>query len=131
MPGKPLRDSPRASGLVLEAANFQDLHAERLEPGQQPVQCRLILERAVHDGLDLVHGCVQPVEVEQSLGGEDSRYADLVVHGRHRRPPKVLWNATVNSPCPGQAVGAPLRTGDTEASPGAGPGITLGDIGTG
>jgi hypothetical protein len=35
-----------------------------------------------------VHGCNEPVEVEQRFGREDSGYADLVIHGRHRRPPR-------------------------------------------
>jgi hypothetical protein len=40
---------------VLEASYLQDLDAEGLEPGEKPVQVRLIPERAVHDGLDRLH----------------------------------------------------------------------------
>ena len=76
--------------LVLQAANFENLHAERLEPGQESVQCRLILQGTVDDGLDPLHGRAEPLEVKQGLGRESARYADLVVEGRHHRAPKVV-----------------------------------------
>ena len=40
---------------VVEASYLQDLDAEGLEPGEKPVQVRLIPEGAVHDGLDRLH----------------------------------------------------------------------------
>ena len=40
---------------VLEASYLQDLDAECLEPGEKPVQGRLILNRTVQDGFDRLH----------------------------------------------------------------------------
>jgi hypothetical protein len=40
---------------VVEASYLQDLDAEGLQPGEKPVQVRLIPERPVHDGLDRLH----------------------------------------------------------------------------
>lgn len=40
---------------VLEAPYLQDLDAERLKPGEKPVQGGLITQRAVQDGLDRLH----------------------------------------------------------------------------
>jgi hypothetical protein len=71
--------------LLLETAYFQYLHAERLEPGEKSVQHRPILQRAVQDGLDWLHGCVELLEVEQSLGREDPGYTDLIVRGHHNK----------------------------------------------
>jgi hypothetical protein len=42
-----------------------------------------------------VHRGTEPVEVEQRFGREDSGYADFVIHGRHRRPPRFAGKATV------------------------------------
>ncbi len=38
--------------LAVEAAYLHDLHAECLEPSEQPVQGSLIAERAVQHGFD-------------------------------------------------------------------------------
>lgn len=40
---------------VLEASYLQDLDAERLKPGEEPVQGGLIPEGAVDDGFDRLH----------------------------------------------------------------------------
>ena len=40
---------------VLEASYLQDLDAEGLEPGEKPVQGRLILNGTVQDGFDRLH----------------------------------------------------------------------------
>ena len=40
---------------VLEASYLQDLDAECLEPGEKPVQGRLILNGTVQDGFDRLH----------------------------------------------------------------------------
>ena len=40
---------------VSAASYLLDLDAEGFEPGEKPVQVRLIPERAVHDGLDRLH----------------------------------------------------------------------------
>jgi hypothetical protein len=54
--------------LAVQAADLQDLDPERLEPGEQPVQSRLVSNRAVQDSLDRFHRGAEPVEVEQRLG---------------------------------------------------------------
>ncbi len=48
----------------MEAAYLHDLHAECLEPGQEPVQGSLIPEGAVQDRFDRFHRGSQPLEVE-------------------------------------------------------------------
>jgi hypothetical protein len=40
---------------VLKASYLQDLDAEGLEPGEKPVQGRLILNGTVQDGFDRLH----------------------------------------------------------------------------
>jgi hypothetical protein len=40
---------------VLEAPYLQDLDAERLKPGEQPIQGGLITQGAVQDGFDRLH----------------------------------------------------------------------------
>lgn len=67
-------------------AYLQDLHPERLKPGEQPVQGRLISNRAVQDGFHRLHGGREPLEVKQGFGREDPYYADLVVGRCHRSP---------------------------------------------
>jgi len=51
----------------VEATDLKDLDAERLEPGQQPAQGRLVRDRAVQDRLDRLHRGGEPVEVKQRL----------------------------------------------------------------
>ena len=52
----------------------------------------LVKKRALHDSLDWLHGGGEPVEVQQRLGREDARYADLVVDRSHRSIP---WRVEV------------------------------------
>ena len=70
--------------VILEPAHLEDLHAECLQPGQQPVQRRLILQRPMYDGFHRLHGCVQPPVVNKDFRREDSRYPDFIVEGCHR-----------------------------------------------
>ena len=72
--------------LPVQAVDLQDLDPECLEPGEQPIQRRLIPDRAMQDGLDRFHRGRQPVEVEQRLGRDNTRYPDLVVRRWHRSP---------------------------------------------
>jgi hypothetical protein len=58
--------------LFVQAPDLQDLNSEDLEPGEQPIQGRLVPDRAVHDGLDRFHRGGEQVEVEQCLGREDA-----------------------------------------------------------
>jgi len=62
-----------------ELAYFQDLYAERLEPREQTLQGCLISKRPMYNGLYRLHRGAEPVEIKQSLGRENTRYADLVV----------------------------------------------------
>ena len=78
--------SEAARILSVQAADLQDLDAEGLEPGEQPVQRRLISDRAVQDGFDRFYRGGKPVEVEQRLGRENTRHPDLVVRRWHRSP---------------------------------------------
>jgi hypothetical protein len=63
----------------MQTADFHDLHAERLEPGEEPLQGGLIPKRAVQDRFDRLHRGAQPFEVKQGLGREHPDYADFVV----------------------------------------------------
>jgi hypothetical protein len=49
---------------VVAAADFYDLDGEGLEPGEQPMQSCLILERAVYHSLDRLDRGGEPVEVK-------------------------------------------------------------------
>ena len=69
-------------------AGLDDLHAERLEPGEQAVQGGLVLNRAMHDRLDRLHRGGEPVKVEQGLGRENACYPDFVIR-RHRGPQRL------------------------------------------
>ena len=63
----------------MQTADLQDLNPEFLEPGEQSVESRLVLNRAVHDGFDRLHRCAEPLEVKQGFGRESTRHPDLVV----------------------------------------------------
>jgi hypothetical protein len=41
--------------MVMETAYLEHLHAERLQPGEKPVQGRLISQRAMQDRFDGLH----------------------------------------------------------------------------
>jgi hypothetical protein len=62
-----------------EPAYFQDLYAERLEPREQTLQGCLISKLPMYNGLYRLHRGAEPVEIKQSLGRENTGYADLVV----------------------------------------------------
>jgi hypothetical protein len=64
---------------VVQPANFDDLYAEGLEPGQKPLQGGLVLKGAMQDRLDRLDRGTQPLEVQQGFGREDPDYADFVV----------------------------------------------------
>ncbi len=76
----------------METADLHDLHAERLEPGEKPLQRGLIPKRAMQDRLDRLYRGAQPLEVKQGLGREDPDYADFVVRRRQRSPQRVAMN---------------------------------------
>ena len=73
----------------METAYLQDLHAEGLKPGQEPVQGGLVLQGAVQDRFDWLHRGVEPLEVQQGFGREDADDADLIV-GRRQRGPQLV-----------------------------------------
>src|SRR5882672_6351413 len=63
--------------MLVAAVYLQNLDAESLQPGQQPLQSGLILERAVQDGADRLDRGIEPFEVEQNLRRENTGYPDL------------------------------------------------------
>jgi hypothetical protein len=63
----------------METAYLYDLHTEGLQPGQEPVQCGLIPQRAVQDRLDRLHRGAEPLEVKKDFGRQNPYDADLVV----------------------------------------------------
>lgn len=76
-------------GRIMQTADFHDLHAEGLQPGQEPVQGRLIPQGAVQDRFDGLYRSVKAVEVQQGFGWEDPDDADLVVGRRQSSPQRV------------------------------------------
>src|ERR1700750_304174 len=68
----------------VQAPDLNDLDTERLQPGEQSLQSRLILQRAVHNRLDRLDRGGEPFEVEQGLRRENTGYPDLVIGRRHR-----------------------------------------------
>lgn len=70
----------------METAYLHDLHTEGLQPGQEPLQCGLIPQRAVQDRLDRLHRCAEQLEVNEGFGRRDPDDADLVVRRWQRSP---------------------------------------------
>jgi hypothetical protein len=77
--------SSRCGILIMHTTYVHDLYAGYLKPGEQPGQCRLILEWAVHDSFGRLHGGGEGLEVNQGLGRKGPGYADLIVDRCHRR----------------------------------------------
>jgi len=75
--------------LLVQTAYLQNLCAEHLEPGQQPVQGRLIANLTVHHGLHRFDRGDQVLEVEQGFGRQDANDADLVRGGCHPGPQSI------------------------------------------
>jgi hypothetical protein len=73
----------------MQAAYLHDLHAEGLEPGQEPTQGTLIPEGAVQDRFDRFHRGAKPFEVKQGFGRQDSGYPDLVIGRCQRSSPTM------------------------------------------
>jgi len=71
----------------MEKAYRHDLHTEGVQPGQEPVQCGLIPQRAVQDRLDRLHRSAELLEVKECFGRQDPDEADLVVRRWQQRPP--------------------------------------------
>ena len=93
-----------------KAADFHDLDGDGLEPGEQPMQSCLILERAVYHRLDRLDRGGEPVEVKEHLGRENTGYADLVTGQRHHAPSRSEFMArSLGSVSPFRA--APLVAG--------------------
>src|SRR5260370_19255387 len=96
---------------VMEAVHFDDPHAERLEPGEKPVQGRLIPEGAMQDRFDRLHRRGEPLEVKQGFGRENPDYADLVVGRRQRTPSRSRWTKQTPRSCV-PACGTPCTAGE-------------------
>ena len=77
----------------MQPPDLYHLHAEGLEPGEQPVQGSLILNRAVKERLNRLDRGFEPVEIDQGLGREYAGYPDFVVRRRHRGPQQlgITW----------------------------------------
>lgn len=85
----------------MEAAYLHDLHAECLEPGQEPVQGARIPEGAVQDRFDRLHRGSESLEVEQGFGWQEPGYPDLVVGRCQRSSPSVSQGQYSTFPRPG------------------------------
>ncbi|MGH3418556.1 MAG: hypothetical protein ACRDOD_03025 [Streptosporangiaceae bacterium] len=59
--------------------HIDNIDAEDLEAGQQPLQRRTIGKLAVQHGLDWLYGSGEVLKVKQCLGRENSGNADLIV----------------------------------------------------
>jgi hypothetical protein len=92
---------------VLEASYLQDLDAECLQPGEEPVQGGLIPKGAVQDGFYRLYRGGEPVEIEQSFRREDSSYPDLIVRRWHRGPPVDRKSGVANFQDPAFLRAAP------------------------
>ncbi len=83
----------RVSGLS-EAAHLENVHAEGLEPGQQPLQSRKIGKLAVQHGLDRLNRSAEVLKIEQRLGRKNPGNADLIMRWCHSGPPS--WSERAN-----------------------------------
>jgi hypothetical protein len=92
---------------VMEPAYFHDLDAERLEPGEKPVQGGLIPDGAVQNGFDRLHRGGERLEVKQGLGRYDPDYADLVEGRWHRAPKLIGMRKWPGFYCPARCLPAP------------------------
>ncbi len=70
-----------------EAAHLKNVHAEGLEPGQQPLQRRDIGKLAIQHGLDRLYGRAEVLKIEQRLGRKNPGNADLIMRWCHSGPP--------------------------------------------
>jgi hypothetical protein len=96
----------------MEATYLHDLHAEGLEPGQEPVQGGLISQWAVQDSFDRLHRGTQPLEVKQGFRREDPDDADLVVGRWQRSSPQLVADGQgprLHIPASGSAAPHALR----------------------
>ena len=75
--------------LITQTVHFHDPHAEYLEPVKESTEGRLILKRAMQDGLDRPVVCAEMLEVSKTPRRHEPCYADFVVRGRHCVSPKI------------------------------------------
>jgi len=102
---------------------FQDASAGRLQPGQEPAQCRLIGKLTVDGGFGRFCGSVQAIEVRQDLGWNDPCHADLVVVRGSQRLPLLLRFVVADARVPryGRAQRASTPSGWSPPYGGCGP----------
>jgi hypothetical protein len=81
---------PRAAAALVHAVHLENMRAEGLEPGQQPLQRGEIGKLAVQDGLHRLYGGGELLKVEQRLGRENPGNADLVLRWCHRWPSQLV-----------------------------------------
>jgi hypothetical protein len=65
--------------MLAHAAHLENMRAEDLKPGQQPLQRLKISKLAVQHGLNRRHGNGEVSKVKQRLGRENPGNADLVM----------------------------------------------------
>src|SRR5215207_3742241 len=70
--------------LAREPPDLDQLEAEGLDPVDQPVELRLVADRAVEDGLDRLEIARHSFEAVEQRGAEASADADLIAPTGHR-----------------------------------------------
>jgi hypothetical protein len=95
----------------METAYLDNLNAEGLKPGQEPVQGGLIPQRAVQDSLDRLHRGVEPLEVQQGFGRQDPDDADLVAGRWQDGPQLVAMGKSQYFTFPRPGLGRPMHHG--------------------
>ncbi len=73
--------------VPVQATHLENMHAEGLKPGQQPMQRRKIGKLAVQHGLNRLHGSGEVLKVQQRRGRENPGNAYLVMRWCHGWPP--------------------------------------------
>jgi hypothetical protein len=104
-------------GRIMQTADLNDLHAEGLQPGQEPVQGRLIPQGTVQYRFDRLHRSVKALEVEQGFGREDPDDADLVVGRRQSSPQHVAMGKARTPPSRFLGCAAPCTAGESVTRP--------------
>ncbi len=65
--------------VLVRAVHLENMRAEDLKPGEEPLQRRKIGKLAVQHGLNRLHGSGEVLKVQQRLGRENPGNAELVM----------------------------------------------------
>ncbi len=104
-------------GRIMQTADFYHLHAEGLQPGQEPMQGRLIPQGAVQDRFNRLYRSVKALEVQQGFGRQDPDDADLVVGRRQSSPQHVTMGKARTPPSRFLVRRAPCTAGESATQP--------------